>query len=1225
MSGSDMFGMFTANWPNGDFQFNGGDTSGWNGGGDDGPFNTQASVPAASTPSFWPSAHSATPSFGSPAAYCAPHGSGMMFPDVSAAPLPYRYHNGSRAASDTELRAQYNEPTNYPPQLPALEQQLDFFLDPVMDSATTARDPWVEFVEAELYQHSITSSSRSSVSSPLYYSDDIRASSRFSTPYSDSGTPDVFTETWDSTGENVSAVSSPRFTSMEPEIDTDKDASELHELPTGSPLKFVVRESAARTSGVGALPERNDVDIRGIDNLFEDCEWRRSDIVWLDDGIWSEYITFPKGVSLTSGKPLARLERVHGGIPTELPHLSEPTAFILTAPDSARDDGLTMDNLFRSGCPHSFTGSTGAPAGDTSILGLFFPSQDPAKKIDPKAKITVRRAVPTCRGILACESLDESLIVGERRELDPHAKRNLAHAQLRTRELQGTSRVGQVLTFISAMERFHCRGVLLDKSRCGGKAVLEKLDAPKHGKTYAVACSERHTEVADGFPHSEHHLPPHIDEGILRDALDGRRVIDGEDLDGCCSMTKSLSKNHGGQAYCGMEHTKDGTRFKAKMVKIPCGAKITFFVPIAVYTSLDLTCIAYPHPQTPHRHITASGTKCPHQIREEYISLALEYGSGVTVNSQLAKTRFGGKTPSEYHPSLINQSLKTRLIREARKRSSARGPMTRAEETASHVAWDQASDDPYIQSSISRAGKSIYFGANPRLLCRAHKLRTIDMDTSFKPVDGALQMFEVNGWLWSHACMITVLRILRLITTLTSQRLRFKNLHPGGTMLGLLSDMEAAPLLGFADAVWDTLTPARQAEIETPISLLPYVLRICHLIECRRGVDSDQLKDLSVADREHVRSLKYCTTCEEFEEWKVKFAMIKDPNGRLRAYWRHKEMHTFILPGLVQPLSKIHVDDWHLMPANTNIGEGQHRWNNIQTGVSMTPVESMKRYKALDAEQEARLAQAELTGDLRNEHNETVDRCVNSMSRKAGAIAKTHRVRTLDEHVRLRTILLNEAKEALQTAKEESQSNRSQLAKQRVEAKKQQVLEAEKALALAKAESNSNSSGRVPLPRVQTRTTATTVTPAMPTTPAVASTSVDALDLPQPHPSTSHVEEPMTAMETSEAPTTSIPADTTPDLPQPPTPVTPPGEPIATAEPAEAPVRQLRKRSRAEGTTTRPVNPSKRTKKDEGELNLDWEMVVDGKRWWARDFAHENREEFKLEWPKYAHLVDNLN
>ncbi|KAJ7053270.1 hypothetical protein C8F01DRAFT_1260941 [Mycena amicta] len=267
-------------------------------------------------------------------------------------------------------------------------------------------------------------------------------------------------------------------------------------------------------------------------------------------------------------------------------------------------------------------------------------------------------------------------------------------------------------------------------------------------------------------------------------------------------------------------------------------------------------------PANPASTYYCIGKKCPHQIREEYISLALEYGSGVTVNSQLAKTRFGGKTPSEYHPSLINQSLKTRLIREARKRSSARGPMTRAEETASHVAWDQASDDPYIQSSISRAGKSIYFGANPRLLCRAHKLRTIDMDTSFKPVDGALQMFEVNGWLWSHACMITVLRVW----------------------------MEPHDRISFKDG----------PRLRHLYHCFPTFFAFAMSTLIGTGVDSDQLKDLSVADREHVRSLKYCTTCEEFEEWKVKFAMIKDPNGRLRAYWRHKEMHTFILPGLVQ-------------------------------------------------------------------------------------------------------------------------------------------------------------------------------------------------------------------------------------------------------------------------------------------------------------------------------------
>ncbi|KAJ7860297.1 hypothetical protein B0H13DRAFT_2282698 [Mycena leptocephala] len=960
-----MYGA-SAHWPYGNFS--GTDAAGWNGveggGENDGQFDVQAtnaSFPSISTPSPWPSApsHNAAPSFGSSAHSDASHAGSMTFPDAFAQSIPYQpHHDGYHLAVGTELganlwRAQYGEPLNYPLQLAALEQQLDFLTyvsqrDPSMHPKQSTHDPWVDFVETELNHHNMASSSHSSTSSPVYYSDDHRATSStgYSTPYSDFTLFDTFPEEWARVA-GASSLSSPRCTSVAPEMDSD-DASELSGLPTGSPLKFAPRRSAPRISDVSNTSPVP-VDISSINNLFEDCEWHRSDTIWLDDGIWSQYITFGKGVSLTSGKLVERLEQVHGGVPTELPHLSVPTAFILTAPDSARVDGMTMDNLFRSGCPHSFGGSTGKPSGDTSILGLFFPGQD------PKTKISVRRAVPTCRGILACESLDESLIVGERRELDPNAKQKLAQAQLRTRELQGTSRVGQVFTFMSAMERFHCRGVLPDKSGCSGKAVLEKLDVPKRGKNYGVACSERDTPLAEGFEHSSHPLPPHIDEGILCDAVDGRRVIDGEDIDGCCSMTMSLSKNHGGQAHCGMEHSKDGTRFKARMIPIECGAKTTFFVPIPVYDSLSLTCIAYPHVETPHRHITASGTKCPHKVRDEYRALALEYGPGVTVakleNSQLAKTKFGGKTSSQYHPGLINTSLKTRLVREARKQSSAHGALTTSEEIASYVARQQASNDPYIHSSISRGGKSTHFGAKPRLLSRIHKLRTLDIDTSFKPVDGKLQMFEVNGWLWSHVCVITVLRvwmeshdrltfkdvwveILRLISTLTSHRLRFKNLHPGGTLLGLLSDMEAAPLLGFADAVWDTLTAARQAEIGTPIAMLSYVLRICH-VHFDRGVDSDQLKDLSSADREKVRSLKDCTSHEAFEEWKQAVSVINDPMGRLRAWRRQKEMHLFLLPGLIQALSNIDLDDWHLMPANTNVGEGQHRWNNIQTGVSM--------------------------------------------------------------------------------------------------------------------------------------------------------------------------------------------------------------------------------------------------------------------------------------------------
>lgn len=60
----------------------------------------------------------------------------MMFPDAFAQSIPYQpHHGGYRLAFGTEpgpssdnlSRAQDDEPLKYPPQLAALEQQLDFF------------------------------------------------------------------------------------------------------------------------------------------------------------------------------------------------------------------------------------------------------------------------------------------------------------------------------------------------------------------------------------------------------------------------------------------------------------------------------------------------------------------------------------------------------------------------------------------------------------------------------------------------------------------------------------------------------------------------------------------------------------------------------------------------------------------------------------------------------------------------------------------------------------------------------------------------------------------------------------------------------------------------------------------------------------------------------------------------------------------------------------------
>ncbi|KAJ7196691.1 hypothetical protein GGX14DRAFT_403155 [Mycena pura] len=964
--------------------------------------------------------------------------------------------------------AQYGEPLDYPAQMSEVFSNGD---------ASTPSD-WTEFMMDQLYGADYSTSSRTS--SLFNYTNDYQSSTGCSTPqsepagyldsapysdsahYSDLGGDDVF-----SAGYLASDLRGDVTTDPDPDTDSDDDEFDPDALPIGSPLKFVSPRRPSATSDApsnSAIAESvdlddppNDIDISHVKNLFTDCVWRRSNRVWLDDGVWSEYITFPgKGVRLTRDKLIRRLERVHG-FPTQVPTPPEsmPTAFLLTVPENERVEGQTVDNLFRSGpqqSPHSWGNGTGKATGDTDILGLFFDGRSPDEKV------RVRRATPICQGLLACQSLDASLIVFEQRELDPNARRKLVLAQLRTREAQSSTRVGQVLTFLAALDRFHCRAFTPDGKRCPGKATIAILKSPRKGKTRGIVCSEHECAVgADSVPHATHFIPRRIDEDLLQKALDNERIVDGEDPNGHCSATRSFRNNRGtASKVCGMEHLRDGKPWKAAMVQVACGAYYSIYCPINVsgYESLRWTCILYPEPKKPHTHLPAPGTKCPLSVQNEYKNLVRAYAQSTGTrptpnkieNSAIAKERFG-KPPSLYHPGLINLALRRRLVDEVCKETGLRGALTEDEEIAAFAVRQQKSPTPYIHSSISLGGKSIFFGAHPRLLGRIHDTRALDFDTSFKPVKGKHQIFEINGWLASHCCTITFMRvwmephdrlsfkivwveIVRLVSSLTTRRLTFKNLHHGGRILGINSDMEAAPLLGFAEAVWETLTPERQAEVETPRQLLSYVLRVCY-VHFERGVDSENLSFLSTADRTHIKSLVDCKTVAAYDEWSIKMLQIPDPQRRLSAWFRNKVMHTHLLPGLVQPLSRISVDNWHLLPPNTNYGEGQHHWNNLQTGVSMTVIESMEKYAELDATTEARLAQGEISGDLRNLHNDPIDREARSLNRNIGSVAIIHRTRALD-----------------------NTSNPSTLATQRIEQAQKIVADAKAALALAKAEVN---------------------------------------------------------------------------------------------------------------------------------------------------------------------------
>ncbi|KAJ7203099.1 hypothetical protein GGX14DRAFT_570357 [Mycena pura] len=200
------------------------------------------------------------------------------------------------------------------------------------------------------------------------------------------------------------------------------------------------------------------------------------------------------------------------------------------------------------------------------------------------------------------------------------------------------------------------------------------------------------------------------------------------------------------------------------------------------------------------------------------------------------------------------------------------------------------------------------------------------------------------------------------------------------------------------------------------------------------------------------------------DHWRCTLA---DP--KVISWWNQKKMHRWLLPGLVQFLLHINADDWHLMPSSTNLGEGQHQWNNVQTGTSMSIIESMEKYVYEDLDNLV-ADQLDLgdTGDLRNMHNNPIDRYASQSSRRVGRAEKARRGRTLEEHVHRCTFAVSEVKGSKRVCRMQKISVKSQTFVRAKEAPQglvrlleDELAEAKTALVQAKAEVNSNSSGKV--------------------------------------------------------------------------------------------------------------------------------------------------------------------
>ncbi|KAJ6529350.1 hypothetical protein B0H19DRAFT_531758 [Mycena capillaripes] len=950
-----------------------------------------------------------------------------------------------------------------------------------------------------------TSSSSGDLSGDSYGIDLLMAeisdgysSSRFSSAPPSSIPEDDDWSSWWSSSISRPASAAPSSVYGDPSVDSPPFVS----VEIG-PWDGTAADQPCPKPDVHPVDEAQDMDARlGWD-------YKPSKVKWLDPDVSSDITEFPQGIKLTEKNKIYALHRVTG-CPSQFPFFRRRTGFLVNLTgikDINPDPEVTIDQLIRDQDSHSWGRSTGARnKPDAYLPGSFF-------GLSGDTKIACRRAAPECGGVTACESLDPAFLKQERRELDPEDIRVLAAATIRTREMQDDTEVGRTLAFHHSLQSWRCKGIRPDGSQCDGSLALRKLNTRVRNKNHILLCSKRGEALAVPTLHSQIQILDLVSEELFVKVMNGERIIDEEDTDGTCSWVVSGRTGSKGKGTCPFNHHKDGLPYVAKVEPLTCTAKMHIYCPWeTLHPELARMAIVVPVPDSGHSHPPPPKNKCTHAVVARYRECVRKFGPGASVNkvenAQSTKDLLDGKTPSLFHPGLISRDTKTRIIQEVKAEwndLSSTAANVR-QQVATYLADQEAlSDDKrYLQGSVSREGKRIIFGAHPKLLCSIHDLRTLDCDTTFKPVAGEMQIFEINGWLVAINESVTVMRvwmevhdraayktvweeIQRLVLKLTKKQLKFKGLHKGGKILGLNSDMEAAPLLGFADALVPTidLEHVRSSVAADPQELLSYVLRICYS-HFNRGIP--KLLNQSSETRRRIFDLKYLKTREELEVFSVWLTTLADPHGVLKRWWGHKTMHRWLLRGVIQCLSNIPLEQWNTMEATTNLGEAQHAWNNAQTGISMGVVESFKKHEALDIRRAEEIEVRKSTAVSRTSRNEVTHRYGSRVARQSRMSERARRVRTADSTVAGLQTELSAMREDLKAAREDAKVEPSTEAAQRVRELEDSVADLEGELRLAKAEAKSNSSGRVRAPRAAGQAT-------LPAPPQSAHDSTPPLDL----------------------------------------------------------------------------------------------------------------------------------
>ncbi|KAJ6545258.1 hypothetical protein B0H19DRAFT_1379988 [Mycena capillaripes] len=607
-----------------------------------------------------------------------------------------------------------------------------------------------------------------------------------------------------------------------------------------------------------------------------------------------------------------------------------------------------------------------------------------------------------------------------------HSPRRPKHSGWNTCLSYRRSAEQHAVIFLKVVQNWKCSAVDSNGKKCtGGPIMRAKPQGMSRGHQYFIGCSGYSTKfkVIDS-KHRSLPISDHVDENIFARLLAGQSLADGDEKDTapCSQFVKSGTGLK--PKFCPHPHIEKGLQVRSRIVQHECDATRTIFVPLD--TSIRKALII--------NNTTSNAPTGP---------AAGVVGATVVKVDNAASTKviLKGKSVTAFAPALQDKRVKADILRKVKSAHFPDGLDLAGAFKLYQNGLTKPLPERYIHSYLAKNDGSVCI-----LTCVPYLLKLLDDpgvtsfdgDTTYKRIEGKMNEWEVTIFAKVSLRAVSVLRayinrastdffeeifdeVQRLKIQVTGKPVPLKRFIPGGNLLVMNSDMDTAQIMGITRSAMKYNVPTYSGipNDTPPEKVAPEFVKICWRHAKEPVNDFRTL--VRPPDFQRLQDFVYIDSKESLSEFSVFIDGIGEK--KVQDWWRHKEMHEWIIPCLVKSQSPIPAEVWDSTPSTTNTNEAQHAWTNAQTGIKLSLVEGLETAYKTDTTAANEIDMSMRTGIFPNANNEVVHReARNSQRRSARAQKARETDKVADEAAEIKAQLA-----ALQETRRDSNAQTKEL------------------------------------------------------------------------------------------------------------------------------------------------------------------------------------------------------